>query len=706
MIMFCFYELNKLISKYLPEEERLKISKAFIFGADAHETQVRSSGEPYFTHPVEVACILADVRMDVDTIIAALLHDVVEDTEYTADDITESFGEKVSQLVEGVTKLTQIRHKNRAEQQAENFRKMLMSVTKDVRVIFIKLADRLHNMRTLAPLKPEKKRRVSQETLDVFAPIAHRLGINTLKEALEILAFEGIYPYRYHILEEKVKKVEKNKEKVFYEVKQSLVDRLDGLVTEDNIKSRKKTLYSIYNKMKKKGLSFEEIMDMYAYKVIVPSRIDCYVALGKIHELYKPVPQRFKDYIATPKANGYRSIHTVVLGPYNIPLEIQIKTEQMDRQAEYGIAAHWSYKIGEKTDKAIQRWLNKISDIQVYTASSVEFLENVKTDMFNSDVFVFTPQGEIVELPKNSTCIDFAYFIHTDIGNKCIGAKVNRKSVPLNHRLSQGDNIEIITSAIADPNPSWLKFVETGRAKTAIKDFLKDQYKNIDYIRGRDIVEGELRLAGIELRNIPSEIVDGALFNYEGIETINRFYLDTGLSLIDPNNFIYFVTRYVNDVQNSYNNSESAKVQIRYGDDPRIADCCLPLPNDEITAISNAESVVEVHRSSCNELYALLKSENVNKIAADWFVNATDEPSFRARIAISLKNIPGAIAKITTSLAREGVDIRGFDMIMVDNDLAKLAAVVVVRNRRELYLLLRVIRKLDTCVGVERILNK
>lgn len=704
--MFCFYNLNKLISIYLPEEERLKISKAFIFGADAHETQMRSSGEPYFTHPVEVACILADVKMDVDTIIAALLHDVVEDTEFTAEDIAERFGEKVSQLVEGVTKLTQIRHKNRAEQQAENFRKMLMSVTKDVRVIFIKLADRLHNMRTLAPLKPEKKRRISQETLDVFAPIAHRLGINTLKEQLETLSFEGIYPYRYHILEEKVKKVEKNKEKVFYEVKQSLVDKLDGLVSEDNIKARKKTLYSIYNKMKKKGLSFEEIMDMYAYKLIVPSRMDCYIALGKVHELYKPVPQRFKDYVATPKANGYRSIHTVVLGPYNIPLEIQIKTEQMDRQAEYGIAAHWSYKIGEKTDKAIERWLRKISDIQVYTASSVEFLENVKTDMFNSDVFVFTPQGEIVELPKNSTCIDFAYFIHTDIGNKCIGAKVNRRSVPLNYRLNQGDNIEVVTSAIADPNPAWLKFVETGRAKTAIKDFLKDQYKNADYIKGKEIVEGMLKSSGIELRDIPSEIVDGALFNYEGIETINRFYLDIGLSLIDPNNFIDYIVKYVNNVENSYSNSELAKIQIRYGDDPRIAECCLPVPKDEIKAILNEEGNVEVHRSSCNELYALQKIETVNEIAADWFVNVTDEPSFRARIAIALKNIPGAIAKITTSLAREGVDIRSFDMMMVDNDLAKLAAVVVVRNRRELYLLLRVIRKLDTCVGVERILNK
>ena len=704
--MFSYYKLNELVSKYLPTKERLRMTEAFIFGADAHETQVRSSGEPYFTHPIEVACILADLKMDVDTIIAALLHDVAEDTEHTAEDIAELFGEKVAELVEGVTKLTQIGHKNRAEQQAENFRKMLLSVTKDVRVIFIKLADRLHNMRTLAPLKPEKKRRVSQETLAVFAPIAHRLGINTLKEQLETLAFEGIYPYRYHILEERVKAVEKNKEKVFTEVQVALSEKLEGLVVEDGIKARKKTLYSIYNKMRKKAVSFEEIMDMYAYKVIVPSRIDCYVALGKVHELFKPMPQRFKDYIATPKANGYRSIHTVVLGPYNIPLEIQIKTPNMDRQAEYGIAAHWSYKIGEKTDKAIQRWLKKISDIQVYTASSVEFLENVKTDMFDSGVYVFSPQGEIIELPKNSTCVDFAYFIHTDVGNKCIGAKVNRKPVSLNYRLNQGDNVEIVTSVIADPNPAWLNFVETSRAKSAIKDFIKEQHKNLDYIRGKDIVENELHLLGVELREIPSEIIDGALFNYAGIETINRFYLDTGLGLIDPNNFMDFVTQHANDVRNEYSASELSNIKIRYGDDPRIADCCLPIPHDETTAILTNEGVVEAHRSSCNDLYAKTKDSDLKKVAVDWFVNTDDVPSFKARIAITVKNVAGIIAKITATLAREGVDIRSFDMVLNDNVQAKLISEVVVRNRRELYLLIKVIRKLDACVNVERVLNK
>ena len=703
--MFGYYKLNKLVYKYLPAEERLRIAQAFIFGADAHKTQVRSSGEPYFTHPIAVACILAELKMDVDTIIVALLHDVVEDTEHTTKDITEHFGEKVAQLVEGVTKLTQIGHKNRAEQQAENFRKMLLSVTKDVRVIFIKLADRLHNMRTLAPLKPEKRRRVSQETLAVFAPIAHRLGINTLKEQLETLAFQGIYPYRYHILEERVKTVEKNKEKVFTEVQATISEKLEGLIVKDGIKARKKTLYSIYNKMRKKAVSFEDIMDMYAYKVIVLSRMDCYIALGKVHELFKPIPQRFKDYIATPKANGYRSIHTVVLGPHNIPLEIQIKTPNMDRQAEYGIAAHWSYKIGEKTDKAIQRWLKKISDIQVYTASSIEFLENVKTDMFNNGVYVFSPQGEIIELPKNSSCVDFAYFIHTDVGNKCIGAKVNRKPVSLNYRLNQGDNVEIITSSIADPNPTWLNFVETSRAKSAIKDFIKEQYKNIDYIRGKDIVEGELRLLGAELREIPSEIIDGALFNYAGIETINRFYLDTGLGLIDPNNFIDFISKHVDDVRNEYTTPGLSNIKIRYGDDPRIADCCLPIPHDEITTIVRNEGV-EVHRSSCSVLYTRTKDFDLKKVAVDWVVNTDDVPSFKARIAITVKNVAGVIAKITATLAREGVDIRSFDMAMHNNIQAKLISEIVVRNRRELSLLIRVIRKLDACVNVERVLNK
>ena len=700
-----FYELNKLICKYLPKEEHLRVVKAYIFGADAHETQVRSSGEPYFTHPVAVAIILASLKMDVDTIIAALLHDVVEDTEYTAEDIAENFGIKVAELVEGVTKLTQIRHKNRAEQQAENFKKMLLSVTKDVRVIFIKLSDRLHNMRTLAPLKPEKKRRISKETLEVFAPIAHRLGINVIKEQLELLAFQGMYPYRYHILEDRVIKAEKNKEKVFNTAKEILTEKLKDLVVENGIKARKKTLYSIYNKMRNKGLSFDEIMDMYAYKIIVPNRIDCYVALGKVHDLYKPIPQRFKDYIATPKANGYRSIHTVVLGPYNIPLEIQIKTQSMDEQAEYGIAAHWSYKIGEKTDKAIQRWLNKISDIQVYTASSLEFLENVKTDMFNNEVFVFTPKGEIVELPNNSTCVDFAYFIHTGVGNKCIAAKVNRKNVPLNYRLRQGDNIEIITSALADPNPYWLNFVETNRAKSAIKGFLKQQSQNIDYIRGRDIVYGELRLLGIEIKDIPSEIIEGALFNYEGIDSINKFYLDTGLGLVDPNNFIDFITKYVDNMRSFYSDATESKIQIRYGDDTRIAECCLPLPNDTIKGVVDSKEGVKVHRINCRKLHEQIKRENVTEVEAEWFISEDDEPSFKTKVVITLKNIPGAIAKVTDTLSREGVDIRSLEMMNTDNKSAKLTGMVIVKSRRELFLLMRIIKKLDVCIDAQRIVN-
>jgi guanosine-3',5'-bis(diphosphate) 3'-pyrophosphohydrolase len=704
--MFHYCELNKLLSKYLPDEEKSKISKAYLFGADAHESQIRSSGEPYFTHPIAVACILANLRMDVDTIIAALLHDVVEDTDITAEEIAELFGDKVAELVEGVTKLTQIRHKNRVEQQAENFRKMIMSVTKDVRVIFIKLADRLHNMRTLAPLKPEKKRRISQETLSVFAPIAHRLGINTLKEQLETLAFEGRYPYRYHILDERVKALEKNREKVFVQVKDSLLDKLGDIAIEDGIKSRKKTLYSIYNKMRKKGLSFDSIMDMYAYKVIVKDRMSCYQALGKVHELYKPIPKRFKDYIATPKTNGYRSIHTVVLGPYNIPLEIQIKTEEMDHQAEYGIASHWSYKIGEKTDKALQRWLNKISDIQVYTASSVEFLESVKTDMFDNDVFVFTPDGEIVELPKNSTCVDFAYYIHTDIGNRCVSARVNRKPVPLSYSLKQGDHIEIVTSAVANPNINWLNFVETGSAKSAIKSFYKERQGNLDYIKGKGAIEAALILQSIELISVPNEIIAGALFNYEDIDGIDKFYLDTGLGLIDPSNFIEFVVDATDDIKSSYSKSVDSAIKIRYGDDPRIADCCLPLPNDEVTGIVDDLGEIKVHRNSCNELYNKLNRHDAKKIAANWFVTSNDDPSFKVRLAIRLKNVPGAIAKVTNTLANEGVDIRSFGMLSMSNQEATLESVLIVSNRKELYILIRLIRKIDVCKDVERILNK
>lgn len=703
--MFSFYHLNKLICEYLSESDRLKIAEAYIFGADAHETQVRSSGEPYFTHPVEVACILADMMLDADTIIAALLHDVIEDTEYTFIDIKNKFGLKVAELVEGVTKLTQIRHKNRAEQQAENFRKMLLSVTKDVRVIFIKLADRLHNMRTLAPLKPEKKRRISKETLEVFAPIAHRLGINTLKEQLETLAFEGMHPYRYRVLEERVRQVEKNKEKVFYEVKETLSKRLGSLITEKSIKGRKKTLYSIYNKMKKKGMPFCEIMDMYAYKVIVPRRIDCYVALGKVHEAYKPVPQKFKDYIATPKVNGYKSLHTVVLGPYNIPIEIQIKTQRMDESAEFGVAAHWSYKSGEKSDKSLKKWLKRISDIQVYTASSVEFLENVKKDLFDNDVFVFTPNGEIIELPAGSTCVDFAYYIHTAVGNRCLGAKVNRKSVPLNYRLKQGDSVEIVTSPVADPNPAWLNFVVTGRAKASIKAYIKEQSTNENYIRGREIISDELAKFNINIEEIPSEVVDGALYNYESIESINRFYLDIGLGLVEKDNFIDFIVKHISDSVKE-EESDEAVIRIRYGDDLRIASCCLPIPNDDIKAVIVPGEGIKVHRSSCNIAYRDLAKEGSKETFSKWISHDGDEASFRARMIITINNISGAIAKITTAFAREGVDIRSFSVLSMGNSVAVLEAVIIVKDTKEFYLLSRTIRKLDICLNAERGLNK
>ena len=706
--MFHFAKLNKLICSYMSESDRQRIAEAYIFGADAHETQIRSSGEPYFCHPVEVACILASVALDAETIIAGLLHDVVEDTEYTSEDIKEKFGEKVAELVEGVTKLTQIRHKNRKEQQAENFRKMILSVIKDVRVIFIKLADRLHNMRTLAPLKPEKKRRVSLETLEVFAPLAHRLGINILKENLETLAFEGIHPLRYRILEEQVLKVEKNKEKVFIEVKEALKQKLGNMIFDDNcIKGRKKTLYSIYNKMKNKGTAFSDIMDMYAYKVIVPKKIDCYVALGKIHELYKPVPQRFKDYIATPKTNGYKSLHTVVFGPYNIPIEIQIKTQRMDESAEFGVAAHWSYKSGEKNDKSLRKWLSKISDMQVYTASSVEFLENVKNDLFNNDVYVFTPNGEIIELPNNSTCVDFAYYIHTDVGNRCLSAKVNRKKVPLNYILKQGDSVEIITSPIANPSESWLDFVTTGRAKSGIKSYIKDQTQNQSYIYGKNVITDKLAQYNINIENIPVEILNEALFNYENIETVNRFYLDVGLGLVEIDNFINFIIKYTSDdkkIQKA--KEEKLVIKIKDGEDIRIADCCLPIPGDDIRAIIKPGEGVKIHRSSCNIAYRELISKRAKEVFAKWGTSEeTSQTQFKARIAITFLNSSGAIAKITTSLARQDVNIRNFKVLTMDQEMATLEAIITISKPEELYSVTKTLRRLNIVVSAERLLN-
>ncbi|MES2204416.1 MAG: RelA/SpoT family protein [Pseudomonadota bacterium] len=475
-----FKKLRKELEKYLEPDFIEQVHQAYELGARAHHGQTRHTGEPYITHPVAVAIILAKMHLDHQTIIAALLHDVLEDTLVQKQELIDAFGVEVADLVDGVSKLTLMEFETKAHAQAENFRKMLMAMAKDIRVILVKLADRLHNMRTLDAVSNEKRRRVVKETLEIYAPIANHLGINEIRVAYEELGFEALYPRRFRVLRKAVKKVTGNRSGILKEIENKLSDRLlEYGLPPAKFLSRQKYLFSIYKKMREKHLSFSEVMDIYGFRVIVDSVDMCYRVLGALHTLYKPVHQRFKDYIAIPKSNGYQSLHTTLFTPYGVPLEIQIRTESMDQLAERGIAAHWVYKSGEPIPNAVHlrahEWIKNILELQQNTGSSLEFIESVKTDLFPHDVYVFTPQGKILELQEGATAVDFAYAIHSDIGNKCVAVKIDKQMMPLSTCLQSGQTVEIIRAPSAHPNPSWLNFVVTGKAKSSIRHYFKSQ---------------------------------------------------------------------------------------------------------------------------------------------------------------------------------------------------------------------------------------
>lgn len=479
-----FKKLRKELEKYLEPDLIERVYQAYELGARAHLGQTRHTGEPYITHPVSVAIILAKMHLDYQTIIAALLHDVLEDTLVQKQELVDTFGDEVADLVDGVSKLTQIEFETKAHAQAENFRKMLMAMAKDIRVILVKLADRLHNMRTLGAVSAEKRRRVVKETLEIYAPIANRLGMNEIRVAYEELGFEALYPLRFRVLRKAVQRVTGNRRGILMEIENKLRDRLSecGLPAAKFL-SRQKYLFSIYKKMRDKRLSFSEVMDIYGFRIIVYSVDMCYRVLGALHTLYKPVHQRFKDYIAIPKSNGYQSLHTALFTPYGVPLEIQIRTEAMDEFAERGIAAHWVYKSGEAAPSTAQlrahEWIENILELQQSSASSLEFIESVKTDLFPHDVYVFTPQGKILELQEGATAVDFAYAIHSDIGNKCVAVKIDKQLMPLSTCLQSGQTVEIIRAPSAHPNPAWLNFVVTGKAKSSIRHYFKTQQINL-----------------------------------------------------------------------------------------------------------------------------------------------------------------------------------------------------------------------------------
>ncbi|MGL4861327.1 MAG: bifunctional GTP diphosphokinase/guanosine-3',5'-bis pyrophosphate 3'-pyrophosphohydrolase, partial [Enterobacteriaceae bacterium] len=527
-----FDGLKRLVQDYLPAEQVALLQQAYNVAWHAHDGQVRSSGEPYITHPVAVASILAEMNLDYETLMAALLHDVIEDTPITFQDLEQQFGASVAKLVEGVSKLDKIKFRDKQEAQTENFRKMIMAMVRDIRVILIKLADRTHNMRTLGALRPDKRRRIARETLDIYSPLAHRLGIHHLKIELEELGFEALYPNRYRVIKEVVKAARGNRKEMIQKILSEIEGRLTKAGIECRVNGREKHLYSIYCKMHLKEQRFHSIMDIYAFRVIVEDADTCYRVLGLLHNLYKPRPGRIKDYIAIPKANGYQSLHTSLIGPHGVPVEVQIRTEDMDQMAEMGVAAHWAYKehgesSGTTAQIRAQRWMQSLLELQQSAGSTFEFIESVKTDLFPDEIYVFTPEGRIVELPAGATPVDFAYAVHTDIGNTCVGARVDRQPYPLSQALSSGQNVEIITAPGARPNAAWLNFVVSSKARAKIRQMLKSQKREDSIALGRRLLNHALS-EGVKVDAIPADNLRRELVRMK-LNTLDDLLAEIGL---------------------------------------------------------------------------------------------------------------------------------------------------------------------------------
>jgi guanosine-3',5'-bis(diphosphate) 3'-pyrophosphohydrolase len=721
--MFLFSSLNARLSHYLPREKIDQIARAFLVAADAHEEQFRSSGEPYMTHPVAVSCILADMLMDADTIAAALLHDVVEDTFMTLEQIESQFGSGVSTLVDGVTKLTQIQFKSKAEAQAASFRKMMLAMVGDIRVILIKLADRLHNMKTLGALKPDKRRRIAKETIEVFAPIANRLGMNTLKNDLEELGFAALYPLRYRVLKACVSQARGNRRRLMEKIHRMLVSTLvEEGVSEDRIFGREKRLLSIYKKMRDKQVGFSEIMDVYGFRVVAKDIDDCYRLLGVVHRVFTPIPGRFKDYIAIPKSNGYQSLHTSLFGPYGVPVEIQIRTEAMEHIAENGIAAHWLYKNEGYDVEAFPRenrmkeWFQKVQDMQENAESSLEFIENMKIDLFPEEVYVFTPTGDIIELPRGATLIDFAYSVHTDIGNHCVGAKVNRKLVPLSQNLMNGQTVEIIIDSTAKPLSSWLNFVVTGRAKSAIKHFLKNQYEDESMILGRKLLNYALKRARIDWSKLEEKLKAEvyALFNLKKESELFALIGEGELpSAVVAEEVVH---RHQKSVSLAHEAIEKGlEVSSSEGANMTFGSCCHAIPGDEISGLFEKGRGIVVHRSDCYELDELregLKESKRLKVSTEqgspmplsWASEVSG--TFPVEIEIECQNIKGIIADIAREVSESGADIDEFFVKEYDKNYGIFLMVIKVNDRKHLADLMRRCRKIRGLMLVKRTISK
>lgn len=703
--------VNQLLNKletYLPPAQVDRIRDAYEFGAEAHEGQKRLSGEPYIAHPVAVAHILADLHLDAPTIVAAILHDVIEDTPTAKDEIAERFGADVAELVDGVSKLDHIQFRSRAEAQAESFRKMLLAMVRDIRVIMVKLADRTHNMRTLGSVPPAKRRTVARETLEIYAPIANRLGIHTVKSELEELGFKALYPGRHRIIEKALKKARGNQKQFVGKIAANLRTALEKAQVKGRVEGREKHLYSIYQKMRRKRVPLSSIVDMFGFRIVVDSIDTCYRALGVVHGLYRPMPGRFKDYIAIPRINGYQSLHTTLFGPNGMPIEVQIRTEDMHRIAESGIAAHWQYKTGEDSSDAgrayrdrASEWLQHLMEMPHSGNSAEEFMESVKLDLFPDKVYVFTPRGEIRRLPRNATAVDFAYSVHTDIGNHCVAAKVDRRLVPLRTPLRNGQTVEIITAKGATPNPAWVNFVVTAKARAAIRHYLKGLKHSEAIELGKRMLSQALQDLSLVLKKIPEERLQAAAADLN-LKTPDELFEKIGLG----ERLAALVARRLLPTDGSQpaeptKHAEPLAIAGTEGMVVSYARCCFPIPNDPIMAYLSSGRGVVIHREACGNL------RNYRKQPDKW-LTVTWQPNvdrlFNVEVRIDVANRMGVLAAIASNIATTETNIEHVAVDERDGDASTLIFDLQVRDRKHLAHVIKNLRKMPEVLRVSRVI--
>lgn len=700
--------LCETLAVYLDQKQVDDCVRAYEFGAALHQGQVRKSGEDYICHPISVALSLAEMHMDVNGIMAAILHDVIEDCQISKKDLANEFGNEVAELVDGVTKLGKIDNKSRAEAQAENVRKMFLAMAKDLRVIIVKLADRLHNMQTIGAMPIEKQQRIAHETMEIYAPLANRLGMNDIRHKLEALSFRAMHPERYQELNRAVKKERGNRRKIVETIESSIKNRLADANLACEVAGREKNLYSIFKKMTDKKINLSDVFDIYAFRIFCDSVDTCYRALGVIHNLYKPIPGRFKDYIALPKENGYQSLHSVLMGPYGVPIEIQIRTHEMHRMAESGIAAHWLYKSDDdKTEKAqalANEWLRDLLEIQKTAGDSLEFIDNLKIDLFPQEVFVFTPKGAIIKLPRGATTVDFAYAVHTDIGNACVSARIDRQLVPLQSKLENGMTVEIITAVWARPNPLWLNYVITVKARSSIRNYLKN-FKQQEAIHiGRRLLEKELQSMNLHLDGIDAVRIK-ALLKIVDLPTLDALLEDIGLG----NKMPFLVAKQLTQDDINANIKLDSNEQIpktpliikgTEGMVITLAKCCHPIPGDSIIGFFNPGTGIVVHHHECRNR-VLLRKKDTSWLDVEWCQDIVGD--FPAELRLEIINQRGALATIASTISDMESNIENVNVVDQDDRVCVDLITLTARDRVHLAKIMRRLKELPIVLKITRV---